>query len=125
MFTFPFERKPIPILADDVQTLHDYAEGVMTRAGHHAPQISAIALAILGGIIWRVEPGSIEIKQYDGDLANVLWWTSGATARRYACAYNHNTGEIEIRDRSIRGQVLHSFTNATPVAGVEQIFSTL
>lgn len=48
------------ILADDVQTLHDYAEGVMHRAGHHARQFSAIVLAILGGIIWRVEPGSIE-----------------------------------------------------------------
>jgi hypothetical protein len=113
------------ILADDVRTLHDYAEGVMHRAGHHARQVSAIVLAILGGIIWRVEPGSIEIKQYDGDLANVLWWASSATRNRYACAYNHHTGEVEIRDRNMRGRVLHSFTNGTPITDVERVFSSL
>lgn len=81
------------IQADDVQTLHAYAEGVMSRVAHHAGNVGAIALALLGGIIWRTEPGSIKIKEYDGGLANVLWWTSASTGRRYACAYNHHTGD--------------------------------
>jgi hypothetical protein len=41
---------------------------------HQAGQVKAIALVLLDGIIWRAEPGSIEIKQYDGGLANVLWF---------------------------------------------------
>jgi Integron cassette protein VCH_CASS1 chain len=115
----------VPIHADDVQTLHRYADGVMGRVAHHAGNVGAIALALLGGIIWRADPGSIDIKQYDGQLANVVWWTSAATGTRYVCAYNHQTQEIEIGDRSTQGPVLHRFSNATPATTVEQIFATL
>jgi hypothetical protein len=111
------------ITASDVEILHRYAEGVMNRADHHANQVKGIALALLGGIIWRGEPGSIEIKQYAGGLANVLWVT--ISQRRYAFAYNHDTGMIEIRDRTQSGPALHSFNNQTPVADVEAIFRSL
>jgi Integron cassette protein VCH_CASS1 chain len=111
------------ITADDVEILHRYAEGVMERADHHADQVKGIALALLGGIIWRGEPGSIEIKQYAGGLANVLWVT--IRGRRYALAYNHQTGQIEIRDRTQSGAALHSFSNATAVADVEAVFRQL
>lgn len=116
---------PMSIQADDIQTLHTYAQGVMSKVAHHAGNVGAIALALLGGIIWRTQPGSVKIKEYDGGLANVLWWTSDSTGCRYACAYNHHTQEIEIRDRSVRGTALHRFSNATPVTGVETIFSSL
>jgi hypothetical protein len=49
----------MPITANDIEVLHQYAEGVMNRADHHAGQVKGIALALLGGIIWRGEPGSI------------------------------------------------------------------
>jgi Integron cassette protein VCH_CASS1 chain len=111
------------ISANDVPTLTAYAEGVMNRADHHAGEVKAIALALLGGIIWRADPGSIEIKQYDGELANVLWLT--VNGRRYALAYNHKTEKIEIRDRTQSGPALHSFDNKTPVSDVEVIFRGL
>jgi hypothetical protein len=95
----------------------------MGRADHHAGQVKGVALALLGGIIWRGDPGSIEIKQYDGELANVLWLTVGG--RRYAFAYNHKTAKIEIRDRTQAGQALYSFDNQTPVADVEAAFRAL
>ena len=113
----------MPIHADDVETLHRYAEGVMSRVAHHAGNVGAIALTLLGGIIWRATPGSIEIKQYGGQLANMLWWESASSGTRYACAYNHQTHEV--RDRTTQGDVLHRFSNATPVTTVEQVFSTL
>lgn len=111
------------INATDVQALHQYAEGVMNRADHHAGQVKGIALALLGGVIWRGDPGSIAIKQYAGSPANVLWVTIGG--KRYAFAYNHATAEIEIRDRTQSGTALHSFSNATPVADVEAVFRSL
>ena len=111
------------ITATDVQTLHSYAQGVMGRADHHAGEVKAIALAMLGGVIWRAEPGSIEIKQYDGGLANVLWFICGG--RRYAVAYNHATEEIEIRDRTQSGPAIHSFSNRTPVSDVEAAFKVM
>jgi hypothetical protein len=113
----------MPITANDVDVLHEYAEGVMSRADHHAGQVKGIALSLLGGIIWRGEPGSIAIKQYAGSPANVLWVT--INGKRYAFAYNHATGKIEIRDRTQSGTALHSFTDSTPVADVESVFRAL
>ncbi|NIJ35320.1 hypothetical protein [Sphingomonas oligoaromativorans] len=111
------------VTAHDVRTLQTYAAGVMGRADHHAGQVKAIALALLGGIIWRAEPGSIDIKQYDGELANVLWFV--VNGKRYAVAYNHHTLRIEIRDRTQSGPAIHAFDNQTPVTSVEAIFTTL
>jgi integron cassette protein len=51
----------MPITANGVDVLHHYAEGVMSRADHHASQVKGVALALLGGIIWRGEPGSIAL----------------------------------------------------------------
>jgi hypothetical protein len=111
------------ITANDVDVLHRYANGVMGRADHHAGEVKGIALALLGGIIWRGEPGSVEIKQYAGELANVLWVQIGG--KRYALAYNHKTKKIEIRDRTTSGAVLHSFDDQTPAPDVEAAFRAL
>ncbi len=111
------------ITAKEVTTVQAYAEGVMNRAEHHAGQVKAIALALLGGIIWRADPASIEIKQYDGGLANVLWFT--IRGRRFAVAYNHKTENIEVRDRTLAGIALYEFNNATPVQDVETVFRNL
>lgn len=81
-------------------------------------------LALLGGVIWRAQPGSIEIKQYDGNLANVVWWES-FDGRRYVLSYNHEAQEIEMRDRTTQGAVLHSFSNATPITDIQRIFAAL
>lgn len=111
------------ISATDVHTLHTYAEGVMNCADHHAGQVKAVALTLLGGIIWRADTGSIEIKQYDGGLANVLWLT--VNGRRFALAYNHQTEKIEIRDRTQSGSMIYEFDNATPVKDIEAVFRGL
>jgi|ERR1051326_98600 hypothetical protein len=113
----------MPINANDVDILHKYVEGVMNRADHHGFDVKGIALMLLGGIIWRGEPDSIEIKQYLGNLANVLWVT--VNGRRYAFAYNHNTGMIEIRDRTQSGPALHSLNDNTSVADAEAILRSL
>jgi hypothetical protein len=113
----------LAITATDVDVLHQYVEGVMNRADHHAGQVKGIALALLGGIIWRGEPGSISIKQYAGSPANVLWVT--ISGKRYALAYNHGTRQIEIRDRTQSGTALHSFDDNTPVATVEAALRAL
>ena len=111
------------ITANDIETLHAYASGVMNRADHHAGRVKAIALALLGGIIWKAAPGSIEIKQHDGNLANVLWFN--VQEKRYAFSYNHESQKIEMRDRTVQGATLHEFSNATPVDEIEKIFRSL
>lgn len=111
------------ITAKDVEELHAYATGVMDRADHHAGKVKGIALALLGGIIWRGEPDSIRIRRFAGSPANMLWVTiSGNT---YVFAYNHETEKIEIRDRTQTGAVLHSFDDTNTAADIEAAFRGL
>ncbi|HFP9643447.1 TPA: hypothetical protein ACHORA_004588 [Escherichia coli] len=68
---------------------------------------------MLGGVIWKALPGSIEIRTYNGSLANMVWWQSERTLKNYAISYNHNSCEIEMRDESVKGAVLFSISNET------------
>ena len=113
----------MPIHANDVETLHDFAVTVMARAGHQTTQVRAIVLALLGGIIWRVEPGSIEIRIQDAGRTALRWIS--VTGYEYTCTYNPATDQMEIHDHNARGSLLHTFSNATPISEVECIFATL
>jgi hypothetical protein len=113
----------MPIQADDVETLHRYAEGVMARVEHHAGNVGAIALALLGAIIWRAEPGSLQIRPYGGGMGNVLSFRIGP--RAFAFRYEHSTQEIELRENNIAGPVLRTFSNLTPVTDVQDTFRNL
>ena len=111
------------ITAKDVEQLHEYAKGVMDRADHHAGKVKGAALAILGGIIWRVDPDFIRIRHYAGNPANMLWIK--VAGKEYAFRYEHGTEEIEMRDGSQSGPILHRFDDATPVATIEAVFRAL
>jgi hypothetical protein len=116
----------MPIHADDIERLHQFAMAVMARAaGRQASQSRGIFLAMIGGIIWRADPGSIEIKIRADDLSDVvLRWVS-LTGYEYACTYNRQRDDIELHDRNGQGSVLHTFSNSMPITEIERIFSTL
>ena len=111
------------VSAKDIETINQYANGVMNRAHHHAGGVTAIALALLGGVLWRADHNSIEIKQHDGKLANVLWFE--VEGFRVALSYNHTTDKIEARERSTHGGVLFEFDNQTDILLVEKFFCNL
>lgn len=111
------------INADDVEQLHKYAEGVMGRVDHHAGSVKGVSLALLGGIIWRGEPGSIKLRSYQGNPANMLWVE--IEKRTYVFAYNHDSQKIEVRDRSQTGTVIQTFDDTNMVADVEAFFRGL
>ena len=111
------------ITAKDVEELHTDAEGVMGRADHHAGKVKGIALALLGGIIWRGDPDSIRIRSFAGSPANMLWVNIGG--KTYVFAYNHGDEKIEIRDRTQTGSVLHSFDDSNSASDIETAFRAL
>jgi hypothetical protein len=43
---------------------------------------------MIGGIIWRADPGSIEIKFHADDLSDVVLRWASLTGYEYACTYN-------------------------------------
>ena len=55
--------------------------------------------------------------------ANIIWFE--VDGNRYALAYNHGAGCIELRERTQSGKVLHRFTNKTPVIEVREVFQAL
>jgi hypothetical protein len=113
----------MPIPVTDVAVLQEYLRGVLERANHHAGNVSEIALAIAGAIIWRKDPNPIEVLERDGQMKNVLWvFISG---QRYAFTYDHATQAILIMRGTTQGTVLHSLTNATLLSDIHRIFMNL
>jgi hypothetical protein len=114
----------MPLTVNDVNVLQTYIEGVMGRAGHHAQRVQGVALALAGAIVWKKDAESaIKVMTRDGTTGNVLWAEIGGM--RYAFSYNHIAGTIEMRAGSTHGAVLRSFSDATPVAQIEQVFRAL
>ena len=110
----------MPQEVTDVDTLRDYLRGVVGRADHHADSVNEITLALAGAIIWRKDDDPIEVMVREGEMKNVLWVKIGGA--RYAFSYNHDNGEIEVREGTTHGNVVGSFSNASSVADVRRIF---
>ena len=108
---------------DSLRRLNEYITGVMDRADHHGQNVNEIALAIAGAIIWKVTDEDVQVRTYSGQTANVLWVV--INGNRYALAYNHQNETIELRERTVQGQVIASFTNATPLSELKRIFNQL
>lgn len=106
----------------NIDILRAYLSGVLDRANHHAQNVNQISLAIAGGIIWRTTD-DIRVMSRDGEMKNVLWLQVGS--RTLCFAYNHSTGNIEVRDGSVQGTVITSFNNATPISDVKDFFENL
>lgn len=113
----------MPLEVADLNTLLEYFTGVMNRT-HHAPNVNAIALALLGAVLWKKDDDAdIAVRTYGGSTANVLWVTIAGI--KYALAYNHKKGCIELRERTSTGDVRFSFTNKTSVNQVRRVFEEL
>lgn len=108
----------------EVEELRAYINGVMNRADHHAGAVNEIALALAGAILWRKnDEEPIRVMVREGKTTNVLWVRIGS--KRYAFSYNHDAGQIEMREGSTQGPTLHTFTNSTPLSTVRTIFEHL
>jgi hypothetical protein len=107
----------------DLETLETYLSGVMNRSHHHAETVGAVALALIGAVLWKKDADPIKVRTRSGSTANVLWvYIDGD---RYALVYNHKKTCIELHKRVQSGRVLHRFTNKTPVTEVWQVFERL
>lgn len=105
-----------------INLLKKYFSGVIGRADHHANNVNEIALALIGGVIWRATE-DIQVKEYDGAPANILWMV--VDTKRYCFSFNHSSGNIEVKENSIKGNVIAVFNNTTPISDVKSFFKSL
>ena len=113
----------MPLQITDFTDLARYADGVMGRSDHHAQTVGGIALTLLGAVLWRGDSATLEAFGSSGAAGNVLWVK--ISGQRYAFSYDHDAGEIVMKKQSTQGQVLHRFSNLTPVQDVQIIFAGL
>ena len=110
------------ISIDSIETLQRYLNGVLERADHHAGNVDGVSLAILGAIVWKSD-GEIQVREYNGSPANMIWfWVN---RNKYAMSYNHSTEQIELKERTHKGGVLHSIDNSTSYQEIIEIFNEL
>jgi hypothetical protein len=103
----------------DAEMLYEYATAVMRRNDEPQPGlVKGIALALLGGVIWRGDAGSLKFS-----LPLVLEFEAGGTG--YMLTNNAVTGDIELHHRESPWPSLHSFSNDTPVEYVQAVFRGL
>jgi hypothetical protein len=110
------------ISINSIEKLQQYLIGVLGRSNHHAGDVNEVSLSLLGAIIW-VSRGEIEVREYKGRPANMIWF-HGKNGK-YVLMYNHETGEIELKNRSYKSEKMFSFTNLTTNAEIIQIFKEL
>ena len=107
----------------DIDTLQKYFTGIISRADHHAEQVDEITFALVGTIILWKDSSPIEVMTHNGDMKNAFWVK--INNKRYAFSYNHETYTIEMRENSIKGRVIYSFSNATSLSELINIFRNL
>lgn len=105
-----------------IDLLKKYFSGVIGRADHHADNVNEIVFALIGGVIWRATE-DIQVKEYDGAPANILWMV--VNTKRYCFSFNHSSGNIEVKENSIKGNVIATFSNSTPIGDVKKFFESL
>jgi hypothetical protein len=106
-----------------VNDLSDYLDGVISKANHHAQKVNAIALTVIGAIIWAKDPDHITAMSRDGDVKNVIWVKINGC--RYAFSYNHSTLNIDMRSGSIQGPTIASFSNTDTANDIFDFFAEL
>lgn len=106
-----------------INALNEYLNGVMDRANHHANNVNEVALTLAGAVMWRTTD-DIEVRSNNnGGTGNMLWFH--VDDNRFVLSYNHQTGRIDLIERSMQGRVRHSFDNSNTAIDVKAIFATL
>jgi len=108
----------------EIEELRSYLQAVMARADHHAGDVKHVALALAGAILWKkTDAEPIKVMVREGQTTNVLWVRIRDT--RYAFSYNHDLGQIEMREDSTHGSTIQTFTNSTSLATIYTFFESL
>ena len=110
-------------VADTVKQLHDYFNGVIARAGHHAQNVDEVIYPLLGLIVSKADEGTITIRTYKGAPANVL--CADINNKKYTFTYDHSKGEIKILEGNLNGILKASVSNGNDVANLKNIFAGL
>ncbi len=114
----------MPISLTQVDALQEHLLGVFERSAHHAGEVNEVLLALSGAILWRKNPKDpIKVNTKEGAGGNVIWFRVDTS--RYALLYSHEDRLVKLVAGGRKGELVQSFTNATPTAEVARVFAGL
>ena len=101
--------------------MKEYLTLLMTRADHHAKEVEAVCLSLVGAIIWKAE--KVEVRTYKGKTTNQLWMRVGVNW--YSFTYGHESGTVDMKEDNHHGEVIHTFTNGSSATEILSVFERL
>lgn len=111
------------IQIDNLKGLQEYLKGVFDRANHHAQDVEGVSLALIGAILWKCDTSKIDVREYRGSPANMIWFE--VNANRYVLNYNHTTHKIDLKRTNNNGDLIKSFDNKSTYQEIMDIFKGL
>ncbi|WP_131798470.1 hypothetical protein [Acidovorax sp. GW101-3H11] len=97
--------------------INRYVASVIADANHHAPQVSQVIQPLANAVLARFGPNdTIDVYERQGVVARTCWVRIAGT--RYCFSYNYTNHVIDLRDRSLQGNLRFAFDNATTTAQI-------
>lgn len=86
---------------------------VLAEATHHAPGVADVIEPLSDAVRRHLNltTDTIEVYERNGEIARTCWVTIDDC--RYAFSYNYDDGMIDVRERSLQGDILFQFDNNT------------
>ena len=113
----------MPVPVSNLADLQKYVRGVLAAATHHGQNVDQVVLALAGGVISR-QAGLLQVRKAPAKGMG-LGLTFSTHKGTYVLSYNHTSQQIDLKDGTYQGPVLHSFDNSTPLAQIAGIFANL
>lgn len=98
---------------------------VIVEANHHSPRVVQIIMPLSREVRNRLilPQDRVEVYERLGQLARTCWVTIGG--KRFAFSYNYYDKKIDLRDRTIQGQLIFQFDNQTTAADIGRVVANL
>ena len=98
---------------------------VIQDANHHAGNVEYIIQPLANAILNRMNfpTDTLEVWDRNGNIGRTCWVT--INGNRYALSYDYNKQVINLRHRSIQGNIIFSFDNNTSPQVIRRIVGGL
>lgn len=98
---------------------------VIVEALHHAPWVAQVIQPLSDEVRKRLVlgPDTVEVYERNGNLARTCWVT--ISGKRYIFTYDYSGRKIDLKERTLRGQTLHSFDNNSAAQAIQAVVAQL
>ncbi|MCY1220227.1 Integron cassette protein [compost metagenome] len=97
--------------------IDSYIASVITEANHHAPQVEHVIQPLASAVRARLGPNdTIDVYERNGVVARTCWVRIAGA--RYCFSYDYTNHVIDLRERSLQGNLRFAFDNGTAAAQI-------